>query len=112
MRFRFASLQSSVGRELLASVGRELLASDGPPAPLPDSVVLIESGRAHTQSSAALRIARRLTWPWPMLFALLVIPRPVRDFFYSVVAANRYRWFGKSDTCRVGDPDMPERFLS
>lgn len=102
-QFRFASLQSDVGGELLSQhglAGKTL-----------DTVVLIEGQRASIRSTAALRIARRLRRPWPLLFALVVIPRFVRDFFYSLIARARYRWFGRSSSCWLPTPELRERFL-
>jgi predicted DCC family thiol-disulfide oxidoreductase YuxK len=102
-RFRFASLQSAIGRRLLEQHG---LASS-----VRDTVVLIEGKHAFTRSTAALRIARRLRWPWPFLFALISIPRFVRDSAYALIARNRYRWFGRSPSCRLPSPELQERFL-
>ncbi|HEX2190955.1 MAG TPA: thiol-disulfide oxidoreductase DCC family protein [Longimicrobiaceae bacterium] len=102
-RFRFASLQSDAGRELLLRHGLD-----------PDdlfSVVLVEGGRAYTRSDAALRVARGLGGGWRLLAALHVVPRPVRDGVYGLVAARRYRWFGKRDACMLPTPDLRERFL-
>ena len=101
-RFRFASLQSAAAARLL----------DGRGAQLPDSIVLLQHGRVHTRSSAALRIARGLRFPWPLLAAFLLVPRPVRDWVYDLVARRRYRWFGKSDACMVPDAELRARFLA
>jgi len=76
-----------------------------------DSLLLIEGERCYTRSTAALRIARRLQGPWFLLYALIVVPRPLRDAFYDWFARNRYRWFGKRDECRVPDTDTRRRFL-
>jgi predicted DCC family thiol-disulfide oxidoreductase YuxK len=102
-RFRFASLQSAAGSRLLGRYGLS--------GQRPDAVVLIEGNRAFTGSTAALRIARRLRWPWPLLFTLIVIPRFVRDFLYTLIARNRYRWFGRSPSCRLPNTERRERFL-
>jgi predicted DCC family thiol-disulfide oxidoreductase YuxK len=102
-RFRFAALQSAAGAALLRKHGL-------PPAAL-DSVVLVEGGRAWRKSAAALRIARRMDAPWPLLWPLLVVPRPVADFFYDLVAKNRYRIFGKLDACMIPPPEVRARFL-
>lgn len=103
-QFRFASLQSDHGRQLLEHHGL--------PAEQLDSIVLIEAGRAYLRSSAALRIARRLKWPWKIFYLGVVIPRPIRDAIYRWIAANRYRWFGKEETCRIPTPELRSRFLS
>jgi len=98
-RFRFAALQSEAARQLLKG--------DAPP----ETMVLIESGKTYTKSGAALRIARGLRFPWPVWYGLLIVPRPLRDLVYDWVAHNRYKWFGKRDTCVVPTPQMRGRFL-
>ena len=112
---RFAPLQSDAARRLLEqAVGseraRELQAGTGGDD-APGSVVLVEDARAWTGSTAALRIARRLRAPWRWLFAFVVVPRPIRDLVYALVAKNRYRWFGKTAACRVPTPELRARFL-
>jgi predicted DCC family thiol-disulfide oxidoreductase YuxK len=99
--FQFAALGSEAARRLL-----------GDDASLPDSVVLVEHRRVYTRSTAALRIARRLRFPWPLLFGLIVVPRPLRDMIYDLIARHRYRWFGKSETCMVPTPELETRFIS
>jgi predicted DCC family thiol-disulfide oxidoreductase YuxK len=104
-RFRFASLQSEVGRGLLAEHGVAVPEGD------PDSVILLEGGRVYERSTAALRIARRLSSPVRVLWLGIVLPRVFRDLVYRFVARHRYRWFGKSDTCAMPTPSMRARFL-
>ena len=99
--FRFAPLQSDVGQALVGRCGLEG----------EDSIVLVEDGRCYVRSTAALQIARRMSGAWPLLGALLVVPAPLRDVVYRLVAKNRYRWFGKQDTCRLPTPDLRSRFL-
>ncbi len=99
-RFRFAPLQSDAAAALLRDAGD-----------LPDSIVVAEAGRVLTRSGAVLRIARGLRWPWPLAAALVVIPRPLRDWVYARVARRRYRWFGRRDTCMVPTPELRGRFL-
>jgi predicted DCC family thiol-disulfide oxidoreductase YuxK len=103
-RFQFAPLQSPAADRLIgAHVDR---------ASLPDSIVLLDDGRVHVRSSAALRIARQLRFPWPLAWIFIVVPRPIRDWVYNVIARHRYRWFGKRDECMVPTPDVRTRFLS
>ena len=104
--FRFTSLQSVRAASLLREHGRE------PPRGEPDSVVLIEDGRVYERSTAALRIARRLSGAWPLFYAFLIVPRLLRDAVYSLIARYRYRWFGKSEQCRVPTPELRARFLT
>jgi predicted DCC family thiol-disulfide oxidoreductase YuxK len=102
-RFKFAPLQSETGNQLRAehNIGDDV-----------DSIVLIEDGEAYTLSTAALRIARGLDGIWKLAYALIIIPKSIRDRVYRVIANNRYRWFGKKDACMVPTPDLRERFLS
>lgn len=101
--FRFAALQSEAAAPHLARYGLD--------AAVLDSVVLIEDGRVYRKSTAALRVARRLRGAWPLLRLLLAVPRPLRDAVYDLVAANRYRWFGRRDACRIPTPALRARFL-
>lgn len=101
-RLRFASLHSPVAQDLLAARGA---------TPLPDSIVLLERGRLHLRSSAALRIARVLRFPWPLLAILLLVPRPLRDRVYDLVARRRHRWRGRTPAACVASPALRARFL-
>ena len=103
-RFRFAPLTSAAARSLL----RE----SGVAEPLPDSMVLIEDGRVYFRSDAQLRVVRRLRFPWPLFYGFIVVPRFVRDRVYDTIAAGRYRWFGRRETCMVPTPDVARRFLA
>lgn len=75
------------------------------------SVVLLERGEIYTESTAVLRLLRYLRMPWPLLTALLVIPRPLRDAMYRFIAKHRYHWFGTRTACRVPSADVAIRFL-
>ena len=105
-RFDFASLQSDAARrELLKVMGAKEIDE------LPDSIVLIDSDGVHVRSAAALRILRGLG-SWFLLLRLgIVLPRPIRDAIYDMVARNRYRWFGRRATCMIPTPDIAARFL-
>jgi predicted DCC family thiol-disulfide oxidoreductase YuxK len=101
-RFQFAPLQSAAAARLLGATAR----------PLPDSLVLLEDGRLFTRSTAALRVARGLPFPWPLAYVFVAVPRPVRDWVYDVIARHRYRWFGRRDVCMVPTPELRSRFLN
>jgi predicted DCC family thiol-disulfide oxidoreductase YuxK len=103
--FRFASLQSEAGRTILQGFGRTIPVGD------PATIVVVDRSRLYEQSGALLRIARHMRGAWPLLTALLVVPRPLRDVLYRWAAARRYKWFGKSDTCRVPTQELRARFL-
>jgi predicted DCC family thiol-disulfide oxidoreductase YuxK len=102
-RFQFGALQSASARRVL-----EL---HDTPAPLPDAIVLVDDGQLFTRSTAALRIARRLTFPWPLAYAFIAVPRPLRDWIYDLIARHRYRWFGTRDHCMVPTPALRSRFI-
>ncbi len=102
-RFSFASLQSATGQARLRQFGLSTNALD--------TFVLVEGQKAYTRSTAALRIARRLPGAWRLLYALMVVPRPVRDWVYGLVARNRYRLFGRRDSCMMPTPELKARFL-
>ncbi|MFN0134775.1 MAG: thiol-disulfide oxidoreductase DCC family protein [Phycisphaerae bacterium] len=101
-KIRFTSLQSPAARELLASRG----VSD-----LPDSMVLLDDAGTHTRSTAAIRVARLLGFPWSLAIMAMIIPRFMRDALYDWIARNRYRWFGRQNACMVPTPELRARFL-
>jgi predicted DCC family thiol-disulfide oxidoreductase YuxK len=103
-RFHFAPLQSEIAKGLLHRFG--LPATDF------DTMILVDNGRAYARSTAALRIARILGGWWSLLVVLFAIPPFLRDGAYNLLAVNRYRWFGKTDTCRVPTAALRERFLA
>ena len=70
-------------------------------------MVVVADGRIYTRSAASLRIARAMRAPWPLLGICLLIPRFIRDALYDYIAHHRYRWFGRSATCRM--PTESER---
>lgn len=103
-RFRFAALQSAAGQALLRQHGIATAA--------PETIVVVEAGRARVRSGAALLLARRLPWPWPLLAVFLACPRPLRDALYGFIARNRYRWFGRRESCMLPTPETADRFLN
>lgn len=100
--FKFASLQGEVGQKLLKQYGfdKEI-----------DSFVLIENQRIYSKSSAALRVCRNLNGFWKVFSILRILPPSFRDFFYDIVAKNRYKWFGKKESCMLPTKEMKKRFL-
>ena len=103
-RFVFAPLQSEVGQTILGRAGLPLDENE--------TLVLVEGDRYEIKSTAALRIARRLSGLWPLLYVLVIVPRPLRDFCYDVVARNRYYWFGRRDECYVPTSEERTCFLA
>lgn len=100
-RFRFASLDSETGKELLRTHGVKA-----------DSIVLVEDGKAYLRSTAALRIARKLSGAYPLLYLAILIPEFIRDNIYTIIAKNRYRWFGKHSECWLPLPHLKQKFLN
>lgn len=103
-RFRFASLQSKAGEQVL----RDLQMSEEDLK----TVILFKNGRYYTHSDVALEMARDMGGFWSLGYGLKVIPKFIRDSVYNLIAANRYRWFGKEESCRMPDPDLQSRFLN
>ena len=102
-RLRFAPLQSEAGQLLLERHG--LSTTDF------DTIVLVEGDRAYTMSTAAIRIAELLGWPYRAARIARIVPAGIRDRLYDVVAGNRYDWFGRKEQCMVPDDDVSDRFL-
>jgi predicted DCC family thiol-disulfide oxidoreductase YuxK len=102
-RFRFASLQSDYGQNILKQHNL--------PTEKFNSLALIENGKLFQRSTGALRIARRLKGAWPMLFAFIIVPPFIRNFVYDFIARNRYRWFGKKESCMMPRPEWKQKFL-
>lgn len=94
-RFRFAPLNGPTAERILRKN------FSGPP---PDSIVLIEGGKVYTCSTAALRIAKKLDGAWPLLYACIILPVPLRDMVYRFISRKRYGWFGKRETCWLPQP--------
>ncbi len=101
--FQFASLQSPIGQSLVREHGL---------TPDLSTVVLIENNKAYTRTTAVLRICRRLSGLWPLLYLFIIVPKMLRDGVYAAFARYRYRWFGRYDICPVPEPPLRRRFLS
>lgn len=102
--FHFASLQSPIGQALLQQYNLDTDRFD--------TFILIENDQVYERSTAALKVARHLSGWMSKLHALIIVPKPLRDMGYSIVAKNRYRLFGKNDACMVPTPDVRSRFLT
>lgn len=102
-RYRFAAMQGEHGRQLLAAHGLD------PQDPM--SFLLLEQGQAWTDSDAIVRVLQGLGGSWRLAAALRLVPRRWRDAGYRALARNRYRWFGRSETCRRPPPEQQWRFL-
>ncbi len=102
-QFLFASLQSDAARNLLLQFNRE---NDKMM-----SLVLLEDDRFYEKSTAALRIGKKLRAPWNFLYFFIIIPKAIRDLVYNFIAKNRYKWFGKRDSCLTYNGEYKNRFI-
>ncbi|ADU31358.1 thiol-disulfide oxidoreductase DCC family protein [Evansella cellulosilytica] len=101
-RYQFASLQSEIGNKLKAEYQ------------IPENInsfILIEDNQVFYKSTAALRVCKGLDRGWRAFYPLIIVPRPIRDLFYSLISNNRYKWFGKKESCMIPSRDIRERFL-
>lgn len=103
-RFRFGSLQSEEGEELIKKY-------QVPTGSL-ESVVLISDGKYYLKSSAALAVLVRLGGLWKSMSIFYIIPRFIRDWVYDKIAASRYKLFGRTDQCRMPTPELKAKFIS
>lgn len=102
-RFYFASLQSGFAKSQLKKFDIDTEEFF--------SVVLIKNEQVFLRSNAALEIVRDLSGVWPILYALKVIPAFIRDFFYNLISKNRYKLFGKQDTCMLPSQEVKAKFI-
>lgn len=101
--FRFASLQSPFGQDLLKQFQLDTKEFN--------SFIVVEKGKIYNKSTAALRVAKKLAGLWPLLYFFIVVPAFIRNYVYDFIAANRYKWFGKKDACWVPTPELKMKFL-
>ena len=103
-QFLFAPLQGTLGERFVEERGIDTSKTD--------SIILLEPGVAYyTKSSAALKIGMAFGGGWKLLGIFEWIPTVIRDFFYDIVAKNRYRWFGRMDHCMIPTPELKAKFL-
>ena len=108
--FRFAALQSETGQNILKQINlktNNFWQSQG----LPDSLILVDKQDYFIKSSAALNILKHLSGFWKILFVFIIIPRPIRNFIYDLIAKNRYKIFGKKDVCRIPTEEEKKKFV-
>ncbi|MEI6507827.1 MAG: DCC1-like thiol-disulfide oxidoreductase family protein [Bacteroidota bacterium] len=99
-KFHFCAIQNSE-----AFINKELISTA-------NSLVLFEKGKYYFRSDAVLRIIKQLNSPWYLLYFFIIVPKVFRDNTYDFIANNRYKWFGKFDTCIAPDEKTRDRFLS
>ncbi len=102
-KFKFASLQSAYGQNKVKQLGLE--------NNYMNTVVFEDNGTSYLRSDAALQIIKQLGGVYSMVVIFYIIPSFVRDFFYKIVADNRYKWFGKKESCRIPTLELKSKFL-
>jgi predicted DCC family thiol-disulfide oxidoreductase YuxK len=101
--FRFAALQSEAGQALLQQHGLNTVNFD--------TVVLVNQSGVLLRSDVPLEIVRQLGGFWQLLYVFKLVPRALRDVIYGWVARNRYRWWGKQESCMLPRAEWKGRFL-
>ena len=101
--FRYAALQSEIGKRLTEKHGIDTAEVD--------SIILLDGDQYYIKSTAALQIARHLAGGYPLLYGFIVLPAVLRNWIYDWIARNRYRWFGRKESCMVPTPELKAKFL-
>jgi len=102
--FRLASIQSSVGQGIIKKYSIDIAKKD--------SIILINNNNVSYKSTAVLFILYKLSTFWKILVIFYIVPYPIRDFIYSLVANSRYFLFGKKDTCMNPNKNTKSKFLN
>lgn len=101
--FQFATLQSETGKALLKKFNIN-------PAET-DSIILIAGDTYSVKSTAALHISKSLNAAYPLFFGFMIVPNFIRNAIYDYIAKNRYKWFGKKESCMIPTPELKAKFL-
>jgi len=99
--FRYAPLQGYAAKEILSGSGK-----------LPDSIIYYDNGKIYTKMKAVIRIAVDMGGIWRLAVILTIVPEYFGNIVYDLIAKNRYRWFGKKETCRIPGSEEKNKFLS
>lgn len=102
-QFKFSALQSTFGKKKVADarLTENYL----------NTIVYIDEQATYTKADAVLRILKQIGGIYSLAVIFFVIPSLFRNYLYDIVAANRYKWFGKQDSCRVSTPELKARFI-
>lgn len=103
-RFKFAPLQSEIGKKLLEkhSIDSSKI----------DSIILIENDSAFIKSTAILKISKHLSGLYPLAYGFIIIPAFIRNIVYDFIARNRYKWWGKKESCMIPTQEVKEKFIA
>lgn len=99
----FASLQSELGKQLLHELNVEETTLN--------TLYFVVNGTVYSESDGALKLSLELRRLWPLCIVFWLVPRFIRNAVYRFVSRKRYKWFGKRDTCMVGEGEVEGRFL-
>jgi len=103
-QFKFTALQGDYAKEVLSKFNAD-------PQKL-NTILLLQEGKLYTKSSAALRVAGKLNGLIPLLYVFLLVPKFIRDWFYDIIAKNRYQWWGRQESCWVPTPELKSKFIA
>lgn len=101
--FKYAPLQSEIGQNIIAKYNIPETV---------DSIILLKENNIYIKSNAVIEIIKELKWYWKMLIIVKILPKKFRDLLYDLIANNRYKWFGKMDSCMIPDENVKSRFIS
>jgi predicted DCC family thiol-disulfide oxidoreductase YuxK len=102
-KLKFGSLQGTTAQQILPQYNID-------PAVL-TSVIFIEDGTAYRESTAALKVCKFLDGGWKLLYVFIIIPAFLRDGLYKWIGRNRYKWFGKQESCMLPTLEQRARFV-
>ncbi len=102
-KLHFAALQSTAGEILLSKFKIDKVKTD--------SIIFVDGENYYERSSAALHIAKHLSGAFPLLYGFIIIPKFIRDGIYNWIARNRYKWFGKKESCMIPTKELQSKFL-
>ena len=101
--FRFAALQSDIGKEYTTKYNINSTETD--------SILLVDKDKVYLKSTAALHIVKSLSGGYPLFYGFIIIPVFIRNWVYDYVATNRYKWFGKKESCMIPTPELKAKFM-
>jgi predicted DCC family thiol-disulfide oxidoreductase YuxK len=101
--FRFAAIQSEEGQKLVKQYQIDTTKVD--------SILLLDGKNYYAKSTAALKIARHLKGGYPLLYGFMILPAFFRNWVYDIIARNRYKWFGKKESCMIPTPELKRKFI-
>lgn len=103
-RFKFAALQSEIGKKLLKKYPID--------SSKIDSIILIENNTAFIKSTAILKISKHMSGLYPLAYGFMIIPAFIRNIVYDFIAKNRYKWWGKKDNCMIPTQEVKSKFIA